>query len=122
MRADLAAWLMEEACREREFPRERGHGYWPPPYAHEQAAVEHAAQMADRYMQAFQQTLQAMRDLRRYPSPVTINNPHKSISQRMAGSRSMLLAQRNDFSIFIQQNLNRDSGLTVSSSPQLTAQ
>ncbi len=77
MRADPPAWLMEKAYREREFPRERGHGYWNLPYAHEQEAVEHAAQMADRYQRAFQRTLRAMRDLRRYSTPVTINNPQQ---------------------------------------------
>ena len=77
VRADPPAWIRDKAYREREYPRERGHGYWNPPYAHEQAAVEHAAQMADRYLRAFQRTLRAMRDLRRYSSPVTINNPQQ---------------------------------------------
>jgi hypothetical protein len=77
MRADPPAWIKDKMYRERDYPRERGHGYWNPPYAHEQAAVEHAAQMADRYLRAFQRTLRAMRDLRRYSSPVTINNPQQ---------------------------------------------
>jgi len=46
-------------------------------YAHELETVEHAAQMADRYQRAFQRTLRAMRDLRRYSTPVTINNPQQ---------------------------------------------
>ena len=33
--------------------------------------------MADRYLRAFQRTLRAMRELRRYSSPVTINNPQQ---------------------------------------------
>ena len=33
--------------------------------------------MADRYQRAFQRTLRAMRDLRRYSTPVTINNPQQ---------------------------------------------
>lgn len=77
VRADPPAWIRDKAYREQAYPRERGHGYWNPPYAHEQAAVEHAAQMADRYLRAFQRTLRAMRDLRRYSSPVTINNPQQ---------------------------------------------
>ncbi|MBI3422136.1 MAG: hypothetical protein HY011_04300 [Acidobacteria bacterium] len=77
MRADPPAWIKDKAYREQGYPRERGHGYWNPPYAHEQEAVEHAAQMADRYLRAFQRTLRAMRDLRRYSSPVTINNPQQ---------------------------------------------
>ncbi|MEP7338563.1 MAG: hypothetical protein ABI977_12565 [Acidobacteriota bacterium] len=75
MRSDPPAWIMDKAYREKGYPREREHGYWNPPYAHEQEAVEHAAQMADRYLRAFQRTLRAMRDLRRYSTPVTINNP-----------------------------------------------
>jgi hypothetical protein len=77
VRADPPDWIKERAYRDQQFPRERGHGYWNPPYAHEQEAVEHAAQMADRYQRAFQRTLRAMRDLRRYSTPVTINNPQQ---------------------------------------------
>ncbi|HWQ36306.1 MAG TPA: hypothetical protein VNQ79_25965 [Blastocatellia bacterium] len=33
--------------------------------------------MADRYQRAFQRTLRSLRDLRRYSSPVTINNPQQ---------------------------------------------
>jgi len=40
----------------------------------EQEAVEHAAQVADRYNRLFLRTLRQMRDLRRYQVPVTINN------------------------------------------------
>jgi hypothetical protein len=75
MRADPPEWIKERAYRDQKFPGKREHGYWNPPYAHEQEAVEHAAQMADRYLRAFQRTLRAMRDLRRYSSQVTINNP-----------------------------------------------
>ncbi|MEP7338018.1 MAG: hypothetical protein ABI977_09770 [Acidobacteriota bacterium] len=77
MRSDPPAWIMDKAYREKAYPRERQQGYWNPPYAHEQEAVEHAAQMADRYLRAFQRTLRAMRDLRRYSTPVTINNPQQ---------------------------------------------
>jgi hypothetical protein len=49
-------------------------GYWLPPYVSEQAAIEHAVQMADRFNRIFMRTLRQLRDLRRY-SPVTINNP-----------------------------------------------
>lgn len=77
MRADPPEWVKDKTYWERHYPREREHGYWNPPYAHEQEAVEHAAQMADRYLRAFQRTLRAMRDLRRYSTPVTINNPQQ---------------------------------------------
>src|SRR5262249_8922631 len=66
VRADPPSWVAERAARDHSFPHDRQHGYWNPPYAHEQEAVEHAAQMADRYQRAFQRTLRAMRDLRRY--------------------------------------------------------
>lgn len=52
------------------------HGYWDIPYVHEQAAIEHAAQMADRWNRVYMRTLRNLRDLRRY-SPVTINNPQQ---------------------------------------------
>jgi len=77
VRAYPPAWIKERAYRDQQFPRDRGHGYWNPPYAHEQEAVEHAAQMADRYQRVFQRTLRAMRDLRRFSTPVTINNPQQ---------------------------------------------
>jgi len=51
-------------------------GYWFPPYVHEQKAIEHAVQMADRFNRIFMRTLRQLRDLRRY-SPVTINNPNQ---------------------------------------------
>jgi len=53
-----------------------GEGYWFPPYVHEQAAIEHAVQMADRWNRIFMRTLSQLRDLRKY-SPVTINNPNQ---------------------------------------------
>lgn len=52
----------------------RQEGYWFRPLVSEQEAVEHAAQMADRWNRIFMRTLRQLRDLRRY-SPVTINNP-----------------------------------------------
>ena len=53
------------------------HGYWDIPYVSEQAAVEHAAQMADRWNRIYMRTLRNLRDLRRYNVPVTINNPQQ---------------------------------------------
>jgi len=52
-------------------------GYWFRPFVHEQAAIEHAAQMADRWNRIYMRTLRNMRDLRRYSVPVTINNPQQ---------------------------------------------
>ena len=55
-------------------------------------AVEHAAQMADRYLRAFQRTLRAMRDLRRYTTPVTINNP-KQVNIATDGGQQVNVAK-----------------------------
>ena len=43
----------------------------------EQNAIEHAAQMADRWNRIYMRTLRNLRDLRRYSMPVTINNPQQ---------------------------------------------
>lgn len=53
------------------------HGYWDVPYVREQEAVEHAAQMAERWNRIYMRTLRNLRDLRRYQVPVTINNPRQ---------------------------------------------
>jgi hypothetical protein len=51
-------------------------GWWDIPYVREQEAIEHAAQMADRWNRTFMRILRNLRDLRRY-STVTINNPQQ---------------------------------------------
>jgi hypothetical protein len=61
---------------EREHA-EQYKGEWMPPRVHEQEAMDHAAQMADRWRRAYQATLRQMRDWRRYNVPVTINNPQQ---------------------------------------------
>lgn len=70
MRADPPEWVHARRQREHDFPRDRSEmkAYRDPPYASEQEAAEHAAQVADRYGRAFQRTPRAMRDLRRYTS------------------------------------------------------
>lgn len=52
-------------------------GYWFRPFVSEIRAIEHAAQMADRWNRIYMRTLRNMRDLRRYSVPVTINNPQQ---------------------------------------------
>jgi hypothetical protein len=52
-------------------------GHWYRPFVQEHMAVEHAAQMADRWNRIYMRTLRNMRDLRRYSVPVTINNPQQ---------------------------------------------
>ena len=54
-----------------------GHGWWDIPYVREKEAIEHAAQMADRWNRIYMRTLRNLRDLRRYSTPVTINNPQQ---------------------------------------------
>ncbi len=50
-------------------------GYWFRPLVSEQEAIEHAAQMADRWNRIYMRTLRNLRDLRRYS--VVINNPQQ---------------------------------------------
>src|SRR5436853_4860590 len=47
---------------------------WVPPRVTEQDALEHAAQMADRFRRQYLSAIRAMRDYRRYSGPVIINN------------------------------------------------
>jgi hypothetical protein len=88
-------WLAETVKRSQTEPRREHHeyqewkqhkqelhkkswgeGHWFPPYVHEQAAIEHSVQMADRFNRIYMRTLRQLRDLRRY-SPVTINNANQ---------------------------------------------
>lgn len=61
--------------REEERRIEQARGHWLPPRVCEQDAIEHAMQMMDRYNRLYLRTLRQLRDLRRYSTPVTINNP-----------------------------------------------
>jgi hypothetical protein len=90
-------WLKQSVLRTQTEPREEApeytewkrwkreankasgwlHGWWDIPYVREQSAIEHAAQMADRWNRIYMRTLRNLRDLRRYCVPVTINNPQQ---------------------------------------------
>jgi hypothetical protein len=90
-------WLKESVIRTQTVPRTEepeytqwkqyktaaakangwSHGWWDIPYVKEQASIEHAAQMADRWNRIYMRTLRNLRDLRRYSVPVTINNPQQ---------------------------------------------
>ena len=52
----------------------KGHYEWVPPRVQEQNAIEHAAQMADRFRRQYLSALRALRDYRRWGAPVIINN------------------------------------------------
>ncbi|MBK7995247.1 MAG: hypothetical protein IPK14_18265 [Blastocatellia bacterium] len=47
------------------------------PRVTEQEALEHAAIMMARFNKLFLRTLRQLRDLRRYSTPITINNPQQ---------------------------------------------
>ncbi|HXG82564.1 MAG TPA: hypothetical protein VNI84_00930 [Pyrinomonadaceae bacterium] len=57
--------------------RQWDNGDWDIPTVTEQAAVEHAAQMADRCQRMYFRAIRSLRDWRRYAQPVTINNPQQ---------------------------------------------
>jgi hypothetical protein len=65
---------------ERHSRKRQSHwtdGYWDIPYQSEAEAIEHALEMADRCRRAYQASVRALRDWRRYNVPVTINNPQQ---------------------------------------------
>jgi hypothetical protein len=93
------------------------------PYVHEQAAVEHAAQMADRWNRIYMRTLRNLRDLRRY-SPVMINNAQQvniaadgagrstfwsRIDEDARASRKRLRAGVTAFSLLVQNRSHTES-------------
>jgi hypothetical protein len=63
--------------RTRKRQRHWTDGYWDIPYQREADAVQHALEMADRCRRAYQASIRALRDWRRYSVPVTINNPRQ---------------------------------------------
>jgi len=53
----------------------KGYYEWVPPRVTEQDALEHAAQMADRFRSQYLSVIRALRDYRRYgPVIININN------------------------------------------------
>jgi hypothetical protein len=53
------------------------HEHWDIPTVSEQQAVEHAAQMADRWQRMYFRAVRNLRDWRRYTPQITINNPNQ---------------------------------------------
>lgn len=59
-------------------PKQWENGYWDIPLVSEQTAIEHAAQMADRWQRMYFRAIKSLRDWRRYtPQQLTINNPNQ---------------------------------------------
>jgi hypothetical protein len=58
----------------RKMERYEGRYEWVPPRVTDQDAIEHAAQMADRFRRQYLSALRALRDYRRWGAPVIINN------------------------------------------------
>lgn len=93
----LQFWTKESVKRGQTEPRRENHqfsewkrwnkqanpnqwsenGYWDIPLVTEQNAVEHAAQMADRWQRMYFRAIRNLRDWRRYTPQVTINNPQQ---------------------------------------------
>ena len=72
-----------------------GKGYWDIPYVHEQEALEHAAQMAERFNRIYLRTLRNLRDLRRYSSPVTIANAQQ-VNIAADGGQQLNINRKDD--------------------------
>jgi hypothetical protein len=108
-------WMKETVRRTRTRPREPtpeyvmwyrtrypgqevsgfGLGSWNIPFVTEQAATEHAAQMVDRWNRIYIRTLRNLRDLRRYSTPVTINNPQQ-VNIAAEGGRQLNVSDSGD--------------------------
>lgn len=93
----LQFWTTESVKRAKTEPRQENHqfyewkqwnkennpkqwsenGHWDVPLVSEQAAVEQAAQMADRWQRMYFRAIRSLRDWRRYTPQVTINNPNQ---------------------------------------------
>ncbi len=92
----LQYWTEQSVKRTRTEPREEAYeyqqwkrhqrdeitgswksGHWDIPYVGEQAAVDQAAAMADRWHRMYFRALRQLRDWRRYSPQVTINNPQQ---------------------------------------------
>lgn len=92
----LQHWTEESVRRAKTRPRQENHqfsqwkkwqkeaspkqwddGFWDIPYVYEQNAIEHAAQMADRWQKMYFRAIRSLRDWRRYAPILTINNANQ---------------------------------------------
>jgi hypothetical protein len=68
---------------------------WDIPLVSEQSAVEHAAQMADRWQRMYFRAIRNLRDWRRYTPQVTINNPNQ-VNIANNGGQQINVSDSND--------------------------
>ncbi|MDQ3633233.1 MAG: hypothetical protein M3405_01820 [Acidobacteriota bacterium] len=92
----LQHWTEESVRRAKTRPREEDHqfrewkkwqtaksakqwddGFWDIPYVYEQKAIEHAAQMADRWQRMYFRAIRNLRDWRRYTPQLNIKNANQ---------------------------------------------
>jgi hypothetical protein len=69
--------------------------HWDVPFVTEQAAVEHAAQMADSWQRMYFRAIRSLRDWRRYTPQVTINNPNQ-VNIATDGGQQVNVADANE--------------------------
>jgi hypothetical protein len=110
----LQFWIKESVKRSTTEPRQEdydfhkwkewnrkidakqwGHGHWDIPFVSEQSAVEHAAQMADRWQRMYFRAIRSLRDWRRYTPQVTINNPNQ-VNIAADGGRQVNISNTDD--------------------------
>lgn len=75
-------------------PKQWGNGHWDKPSLSEQAAVEHTAQMADRWQRMYFRAVRNLRDWRRYTPQVTINNPAQ-VNIAAEGGQQINMSKQN---------------------------
>jgi hypothetical protein len=78
----------------RRMESHKGYYEWVPPRVHEQDAIEQAAQMADRFRRQYLSVLRALRDYRRWGSPVIINNEGQ-VNIAEGGSQQLNVQQKS---------------------------
>jgi hypothetical protein len=78
-------------------PKQWGEGHWDVPMISEKEAVEHAAQMADRWQRMYFRAIRNLRDWRRYTPQVTINNPQQ-VNIATDGGQQINLAKTEESS------------------------
>ena len=71
----------------------KGYYEWVPPRVSEQDAIEHTAQMADRFRRQYLSALRALRDYRRWGAPVIINNEGQ-VNIAEGGAQQMNVQQK----------------------------